>query len=248
MRQEPRTFRSPDRDKGGTGPASLDYYKNLATNYETEVEKFVPGYHTMISSIWIALNKPLTSEPVYVDLGSGPGHVAEWFLTFIYPKKMYLVDSEPSMTRASKERFKNFDPSDTDRLMFRTEDILTFRPDEPVDAVYSSLVLHNMPTVKKRDALKNIHSYLKDGGTFIWADLVVLDDPAKQAEAVAYRKQYALAHGADPAFVDINFKKESTEDYPITIDEMRQLLLDTGFKDIETCDQRSTFVCLSAKK
>jgi tRNA (cmo5U34)-methyltransferase len=229
--------------------ASKDYYRNLARNYETEAQRFVPGYETMTSTITRDLHGFLPEDSVVVDLGAGPGHMSEFISTYLSPRKLYIVDSEHQMQVAAVKQFapRKDDPL-RGELVFVETDARMFKPDESVDAVVSNLVIHNIPKTDKAKLLSHIHQYLKPGGKFIWGDLVVLEDPAEQRAAVEERKEHALRSGADPEFVELNFKKEGEEDYPLSETEMRQLLEQAGFTEIEELWRGTTFVVLSAVK
>lgn len=220
-----------------------EYYAGLANDYVREADRFVPGYlEEMIPSIIDSLYVP---EGAFIaDLGCGPGNISAEVFEDKRPRKMYWVDSSIEMVAKARQIAEGMEISP--EIICSNIESVTF--DTELDGAFSSLVIHNISYERKEEILNKIYSSLKKGGVFVWADLVHFDNHIKQESEVEFRKKYALERGADPVFVEENFKKEGSEDYPLRVDEMIVLLEQVGFVDIKVVWERTTFVTIRAIK
>jgi len=119
--------------------------------------------------------------------------------------------------------------------------------DGTFDAVYTNLVLHNIPFPDKPAALEAVHAWLSPGGCFVWSDLMRFDHVWLQDHFVRYRIDYALNAGCDKAFVHRSFDKESQEDYPYTLDAALTALGGAGFANAECVWMHDTFAIIVAE-
>ena len=109
-------------------------------------------------------------------------------------------------------------------------DVRDFDPGGPVDAVYSTLVLHNLPPGDRARAVETIASWLPRGGLFVWGEFLRFEDPAHQAAVVAYRRRFSLDAGCPPEVVGRNYAKEAEEDFPPTAGEVLRVAAAAGFE------------------
>ncbi|NIQ52400.1 MAG: class I SAM-dependent methyltransferase, partial [Gemmatimonadetes bacterium] len=115
-----------------------------------------------------------------------------------------------------------------DRLELVQTDILEYGPGEPLDAICTNLVLHNIPPGPKGELLRRLNDWLVPGGVFVWGDLVRQPDATLEARMVAFRERFARDHGCDEALVEENFRKEGTTDHPLTVPDMVRALAAAG--------------------
>lgn len=189
------------------------YYALLRENYEAEIRRLVPKYDEMVDTI---LDLVVRRGPrTVLDVGSGVGNVAQRVLAALPDARLTAVDACESMAADTRERLAAF----ADRVEVVYGDVTEFTPARRFDAIYSNLVIHNVPFDRKSDLLARLAGWLVPDGVFVWSDLTRYDDVRLQEHFVRYRIDLALAAGCDRSFVRRSFDKEAHQDYPYTIDE-----------------------------
>ncbi|MDA3815313.1 MAG: methyltransferase domain-containing protein [Patescibacteria group bacterium] len=207
-----------------------EFYSDITQQYEIEVNRFVPGYVDEIVPLVTAEVAKKAHDGAVLDIGSGVGNVDEIIINQSLPQSIDLVEVSKSMIEESKRRLK--DKNST--LRFHNMSAVNFdAAPNSFDSVLSNLVIHNIPHEDKSRLISNIYRWLKEGGIFVWTDLMSFSDPAELEKCFEERKKIALAMGATEKFAEDNFKKEREEDHMITVEQMMALLKQAGFQNIE---------------
>jgi trans-aconitate methyltransferase len=216
------------------------YYAHLSDRYDEKIRQLVPRYDEMVHRVLAIITE---SRPLSViDIGAGPGTLDAALLMRLPQARLTALDASPAMVTAARAVLEPFG----NRVEIVQTDVTQFRPPTRVDAVFSSLVLHNLTPRDREGLLADVRAWLVPGGALVWADLVRLPDAAAQREAVAYRRRFALAAGCDPALVDENFRKEADDDHPMTGALMGTTLERCGFVDANIVWTHDTFAVVVA--
>jgi tRNA (cmo5U34)-methyltransferase len=216
------------------------YYANLSERYDEKIRQLVPRYDEMVDRVLtlVAESGPLS----VIDIGAGPGTLDAALLVQLPQAHLTALDASPAMVTGARAVLEPFG----DRAAIVQTDVTQYRPLTRVDAVLSSLVLHNLTPRDRERLLAEVRAWLVPGGTLVWADLVRLPDAAAQREAVTYRRRFALAAGCDPALVDENFRKEADDDHPMTGALMVTTLERCGFVGARIVWTHDTFAVVVA--
>lgn len=217
------------------------YYAGLSERYGEKIRQLVPRYDEMAEHVIAQVIAPRPRS--IVDIGAGTGALDEVVLHRLPEARLTALDASPEMVAIARALLGPFG----DRARVVPGDVLQFRPAEPADAVFSSLVLHNLTPEDREALLRDVRGWLAPQGTLVWADLIRLADAAAQREAVAYRRQFALASGCDPELVDENFRKETDEDCAMTSAQMVTVLRRCGFTDARVVWTHDTFAVIAAR-
>jgi ubiquinone/menaquinone biosynthesis C-methylase UbiE len=204
------------------------FYARLASDYERTIRQLVPRYEEMQATVRAVL---IPAAPArVVDVGCGPGGVAREVLEAM-PDHCSLValDASPAMVERAKAALATFGP----RARVACADARSFDPDGPVDAVYSTLVLHNLPPGDRAAVVGAVASWLPVGGPFVWAEFLRFEDPAQQAAVVAYRRRFSLDAGCPPDVMERNYAKEAEDDFPPTAAEVLRVGREAGFGAVD---------------
>lgn len=227
----------PEQEKG--------FYSDIVRRYEEEVNRFVPGYAEEIVPLVAGEVIRKAHNGAVLDIGSGVGNVDEMIIDQGNPQSVDLIEISEPMIEESKSRLK--DKNST--LRFHEMSAVDFEAEpNSFDAVFSNLVIHNIPYEGKSRIISNIYKWLKEGGIFVWTDLVSFSDSAELERCFAERKKIALAMGATEKFAEENFKKEREEDHMITTEQMTELLKQAGFQDFEILWTKYNEVVIRATK
>jgi len=218
-----------------------EYYSVLQRDYATRIRQLVPRYDELVRCIVGTLRE---RSPVNVlDIGTGDGSMSRVVLEALPDSRLTAVDASPDMAAEAARQLESFG----DRATVVRTDILQLEPAEPLDAVFSNLVLHNIPFPEKRQLLGTIADWLGDGGLFVWGDLIRHADPVVQQRLVGERRAFALSEGCPEEIVDWNFRKEAGDDYPFTTVKAAEALKRAGFSDVQLVWEHDTFALFLAE-
>jgi tRNA (cmo5U34)-methyltransferase len=103
-----------------------------------------------------------------LELGTGTGITTQRVLARHPGAQLTGVDSSPEMLAAA-------DLPDAD---LREQDLRDPLPDGPFDLVFSALAIHHLDAAGKADLFERVAAALAPGGRFVFADVIVPEDPA----------------------------------------------------------------------
>ena len=135
----------------------------------------------------------LLDKPVVLDLGSGPGFLAEQVLARCDVASYHLFDFSPLMIDLSRARLAGF----ADRCFFHqgsfTEEGWSQKLPAPFDAIVSLQAVHEVRDVSRLPRLyRELRNLLSEGGTLLIADKVNSADDHEEHHATAIEHEAAL--------------------------------------------------------
>jgi trans-aconitate methyltransferase len=204
-----------------------DYYAEFSAGYAEKIRQLVPRYDEMVETVLDLLQ--LAHPRAVLDIGAGVGNMTDQVLTGFPEAHVTALDASPEMLREARELLATHGT----RAAVVQHDVATYAPERSFDAVFSNLVLHNVPPDTRRETLAAIRRWLNPDGVFIWGDMIVHPDPTVQQHFVRHRAEHALAAGCPQDFVEWNFEKESTQDHPWTTAQTLEELAAAGFENPE---------------
>lgn len=114
---------------------------------------FVPSYGEDVMSLLT-----VTEGSHVVDLGCGNGRLTSQLAQKGY--RVLGIDASEDMLSLAKEEYPE--------LAFQQGDAITFKLDEPQDAIFSNAVLHWIDADKQQAMLCNVAINLRSGGEFVF--------------------------------------------------------------------------------
>lgn len=209
-----------------------DFYHELGADaYLEEVRRFVPRYDKLVQRVVseIVLHNPKR----VLDVGAGIGNIDGLILAELPSAHMSAVESAPTYAAMCRRRLAGFNATVIEKKIQEISAVDV--PPESYDAALCNLVLHNVHShdnagKDKSAALKKIYYALRQGGIFVWGDLVDYGG-LLQEFLVGVRHLRALLKRADYRFVLDDLKKERTQDSKLSIDTTLKLCKESGFKN-----------------
>jgi ubiquinone/menaquinone biosynthesis C-methylase UbiE len=217
-----------------------DYYTVLQQDYTTRIRQLVPRYDELVTCIVDLLRD--RAPATILDIGAGVGEMTSLVLDALPRSRVTALDASPVMAAEARDRLQAYG----DRVTVLQAGVLQYTPPRPFEAVFSNLVLHNVPFPEKRELLHSIQEWLARDGIFVWGDLIRHPDPQLQQRLVTERREFALAQGCPEDLVSWNFRKEAREDYPFTTDRAAAALERAGFATVELVWAHDTFAVFLA--
>jgi len=205
-----------------------EYYEELASKYLFLATRYIRKYDELTK---IVAETILARNPWRVlDIGQGVGNVEQMILDANDEVYINCIDSEKGMVQVARQTLRPYGK----RVDVQCGDITECKAEKIYDAILSNLVIHNIPHDKKSNVLNVIYHSLRDGGIFVWGDLITFDDPDKVKAAFDARKKFAIEKGEDPEsdFFKKSFYKEENLDYTLTPKQTIDLMCRVGFRNV----------------
>jgi len=218
------------------------YYAGLRNGYAVKIRQLVPKYDEMTRCIVDLLK--FSSPATVLDIGTGIGNLSFIVLGEIPNVQLTAVEASEEMISEARAHL----PSNETRVSLLHQDILDFSPAGRFDAIFTNLVLHNIPFDRKSKLISTINSWLNPGGIFIWGDLIRYSDPQVQDYFIGERMVHAASAGCSKELIKENFGKEGNEDYPLTLEETLGVARNAGFDDVQNVWTHDTFAVFFIKK
>ena len=179
---------------------SRAFFDRLSRDYESFIRQLVPRYEELSETV---LSLVRDEEPTSVlEIGAGTGAAAASLLRSLPSTRLTAIEDSPEMKGRAEQALFEY----ADRARVVHSDIRAFAPDGIVDAVFASLVLHNVQSGERQVLLERIASWLRPGGLFVWAEFLRFEDSVVQAAVEAARQEFARVSGCPEDVVKWNFK------------------------------------------
>ena len=218
-----------------------EHFARQADEYEQLMARLVPHYHEQ----HLIMEKliPFESEQrlKMLDLGAGPGVLAEVVLKNFSKAEVVVFDLTEKMLEACKKRLAPFQ----DRLTVVQGDFKTDSLGTGYDLVMAGLSLQHLDHAERRDIYKDIYNSLKPGGMYLAREIVV--DPSTYVTDWHYRlwREFMRTQGEDDA---LWYEKHRAKDHPATIEQNLSWLSEAGFVHAVCHWRYFNFAILTAQK
>lgn len=203
-----------------------EYYAAMKQAYPTKIRQLVPRYDEMVELIVDLLR--LSDPRTVLDIGAGVGNVSSAVLQAFPGARVTVLEPSHEMFTEAARTLSDF----SGRAELVNQDVLDFVPERGFDAIFSNLVLHNIPLGEKRRLLGDLIGWLEPGGSFIWGDLIRYSDQRLQAHYIDYRKRFAAESGCPSEVVEKDSRKEAELDHPLTAEQTLDEARTAGFGQV----------------
>jgi ubiquinone/menaquinone biosynthesis C-methylase UbiE len=170
-------------------PASVQAYDHAGrvSAYDADMEIMHPLRARMAQVVLELLPWPADEPMACVDLGVGTGYLTARLLERFPQARVVAVDGAAAMVDLCRTRLG----ASAARVEFVISDFERIPSDAiapgSMDAVVSAFALHHLGRAAKRDLMALALSWLKPGGWFLNADLVVARDAAVEERLQSLR-------------------------------------------------------------
>jgi tRNA (cmo5U34)-methyltransferase len=197
--------------------------------YDSWIRKAVPGYDDLFviakELIPFAQDAPID----VLDLGAGTGLFSRQVLEK-YPRgRFMLYDVAGKMLDVARERFRDL----PDRFRYVVDDYRNLREAGSFDLVISSLSIHHLADVEKRELFGRIYGVLRDGGVFINIDLIRGPTPSLEEFYCANWYEKVRRAGASEEEVRAGIERRLAFDREALLEDQLRWLREAGFADVD---------------
>ena len=218
-----------------------EHFANQADEYEQLMTRLVPHYHEQHEVMAQLIPFGWDERIRVLDLGSGPGVLAEIILKLFSKSEVVVFDLTEKMLATCEKRLANF----RDRLTLVQGDFKTDPLGTDYDLIMAGLSLHHLTHKERQVIYKDLYDALQPGGMYLAREIVV--DPSPAVTDWHYRlwREFMSAQGEDDAMW---YEKHRAKDHPATIDQHLSWLTESGFTNAVCHWRYFNFAILTAQK
>lgn len=205
--------------------------------YDSDMDLMHPNRSEMAEILLGVLPFPQDATFTALDLGVGTGLFSKAILTRFPRCKVIAVDGAVSMIEVARLRLGPL----AERVDFRIGDFRylknLFSEAEQGELVYSAYALHHLTSQEKLALIQDALAFLRPGGWFLNADVVVAADPPieERMQEIRVRGIVERSVGRDNRFATATSTRAFLDDLeardndkPLTLGEDLRVLEDAG--------------------
>ena len=216
------------------------HFRAQASSYADLMTRLIPFYSVQ-RDVMVGLMTALKDAPLRVlDLGCGPGLIAERVLTEFPRAELTLLDLTPEMIDAARLRLH-----DSSRVAYRIGD---FRVDDigsSYDVILASLSLHHMEVRERPEFARRMCRSLTTGGQFITSEVIIDESVSVREKQYQAWRQFMTSQGEDG---EAWYQKHLAKDHPVELAAWLRQLSTAGFTSVGCFWRYLNFAVVSATK
>ncbi|MBE3609954.1 carboxy-S-adenosyl-L-methionine synthase CmoA [Campylobacter californiensis] len=221
----------------------FEFDASVASVFDDMIGRSVPFYDVSVKLISEILAKALPQNAKVIDLGCSTATSLLALFAFRQDLLLYGVDNSQAMLENAQKKAKAFGA----RINFKTDDILKCEI-SGFDAVILNYTLQFIRPIKRAEFISKIYDGLNENGIFVFSEKIIYEDKKFAKNIIEIYENYKAGQGYSR--YEIAQKREALENVliPYTEDENRQMVLNAGFKRIESVFKWGNFVSFIAFK
>jgi len=243
---------SRKKDAIYAGPLSeivdFRFDERVADVFADMIQRSVPGYSMLISTIGVLAAKYAQADSHCYDLGCSLGAVSLVLRQRIAQPgcDVIAVDNSPAMIERAQELLAR-DTSANVPVSLACADIRDVVI-ENASIVVLNLTLQFIPPAERLLLLQRIYDGLRPGGILVLSEKIAFDEPERQQFHDALQQDFKRANGYSE--LEISQKRTALEKVmiPESLATHRQRLMEAGFPFVDTWFQCFNFASLVAVK
>lgn len=222
-------------------PRVHEHFQAEADDYDRHIRQFVPHYQLQ-TEVMLALLPFAPAAPLAVlDLGAGPGVLAQAVLTRFAGARVHVFDLAENMLAQARQRLARF----AGRVSYQLGDFNTDALGADYDLIISGLSIHHLDHAGKRALYRRIQQALKPGGLFLNRDIVYGATARLSRQYEALWRAFVRSCGADDAAM---LERYQAEDIPAPVADHLAWLQEAGFVEVGCHWQYLNFAIFGGQK
>lgn len=211
-------------------------HPKVVEKYDEHIRCLIPGYELVHLQIQSFLKVKLSPHAKILIAGCGTGYELEYLLKTFPEANFVAFDPSEEMIRNAQRRFQH--KKDSSRIKFIVGDTSSLTAyKNQFDVALDILVSHFLVATEKKRYFKEIFNSLNDQGFLISYDLMKFQNPVQIQQLQHLTQSLGLSEKQSEAMVE----RLDDDFHLITIDDMQQLLRNSGFHRTECFTQISNF-------
>lgn len=216
-------------------------FDQIARDYDDQRRKLIPCFDDFYR-IPVSIAGATNDAPRILDIGAGTGLLSSFMLEKYPHAKVTLIDLSENMLDVARSRFKN-----NPNITYVVDDYTQHEFDEPFDLVISSLSIHHLTDIEKKNLYAKIFSILKNNSLFINADQVLGSTPSIEALYKEDWKKKIEVSGLTKDELSAAYERTKL-DKMSPLEDQLNWLKNVGFSDVDCIYKYFNFVVFLGRK
>ncbi|MDX1761972.1 MAG: class I SAM-dependent methyltransferase, partial [Christiangramia sp.] len=203
-------------------------FNEFSKNYTDDMLRCVPHYMDLVESFVKFLPEDFKPKTI-LDLGCGNGNITTQLL-HKFPNAQYtLVDASAEMIQLCRNQFSGF------KVTYENTYFKDFSFKESAyNLIAAGFSLHHCNNAEKRSLFRKIHASLKEGGLFLYSDLMINKSSPDHPELLEEWGSFVNSNFPDGEKWQWVMEHYDKFDKPTDLNEQLDWLRSVGFKKIQT--------------
>lgn len=197
--------------------------------YDDWIRKAVPGYDDLFSVAKELIPFGPEETIQVLDLGAGTGLFSHQVLEKCPAVRFVLYDIAGKMLDVARERFREF----PDRFRYVAADYRDLSGAGSFDLVISSLSIHHLNDLEKRDLFREVYRVLRKPGIFLNIDLIKGPTPYLEELYCADWYDKMRRAGAPDEEIKAGIERRLAYDRDALMEDQLRWLQEAGFNDAD---------------
>lgn len=221
----------------------FEFDENVASVFDDMLERSIPFYKEVISFICELVELQCAKDAKIVDLGCSTANTLLNLYKKSHTYKLIGVDNSEAMLENAAKKTNAYGAN----IELINADI-TKVDFQYVDVVIANYMLQFIRPLDRDMFVKKIYNSLNKEGIFIFSEKIIFEDKVVNKQMIDLYYNFKKEQGYSE--FEIAQKREALENVlvPYTEDENKKMILNAGFKSIESLFKYGNFITFIAKK
>ncbi|PID47240.1 MAG: carboxy-S-adenosyl-L-methionine synthase CmoA [Proteobacteria bacterium] len=221
----------------------FEFDASVASVFDDMLHRSIPLYNKSLDLITSLIVKLYPSEAKVVDLGCSTANT----LLSLHKKNPNLTlfgfDNSEPMLEMARKKISAYGAN----ISLQNADILNLKIPR-CNALIANYMLQFIRPLQRDILVKNIHQALENEGYFIFSEKIIYEDKTLHKIMIDLYLDFKKTQGYSD--FEISQKREALENVlvPYTEKENKKMILDAGFKEIQTLIKWGNFTTFLARK
>jgi len=232
-------------DKVFTKPIKkqFEFDESVASVFDDMLERSIPFYQDVISLICNFIEKNSKENSKIIDLGCSTANTLLQLYKKSHNFNLVGIDNSSAMLEIAAKKISAYGAN----ITLKNEDI-TKVDLSGSDIVIANYMLQFIRPLDRDNFVKKIYKSLNDDGVFIFSEKIIFEDKTLNKQMIDIYYEFKKDQGYSE--FEISQKREALENVliPYTEEENKKMILNAGFKSIESLFKYGNFITFIAKK
>ena len=221
----------------------FEFDDSVATVFDNMLERSIPFYNEVVDLICSFIKIHCKNDSRILDLGCSTANT----LLNLHKKSsnynLVGIDNSTAMLKNAKEKIVAFG---ADIKLINAD--ITKEDLGNCDVIIANYMLQFIRPLVRDEFMKKIYSSLKKEGIFIFSEKIIFEDKTVNKEMIDMHYNFKKNQGYSE--FEISQKREALENVlvPYTENENRKMVINAGFKTVESIFKYGNFVTFIAIK
>jgi tRNA (cmo5U34)-methyltransferase len=232
-------------DKVFTQPIKkqFEFDESVASVFDDMLERSIPFYKEVVALVCDFIAKNSIENSKIIDLGCSTANT----LLHLYKKShsfnLIGIDNSTAMLEIAAKKVTAYG---ADIELLNTD--ITKADLSDSDVIIANYMLQFIRPLDRNIFVKKIFNSLKEEGIFIFSEKIIFEDKVLNKQMIDLYYEFKKTQGYSE--FEIAQKREALENVlvPYTEEENKKMIIDAGFKSIESLFKYGNFITFMAKK